>query len=153
MLPFANDDLTLFNKVEGINPITNKTFITWVKHFLTGCSWKKSLQALKVGNISIESNDILIQVPQSDLYVPFWEYYDLHFAQQESNFTGNLEDVLVLGHIPDNVGDIIAVNGVEKKKTILDIRQKYKGRCVVCKGFEDNAKATYPLKHYLFVGE
>lgn len=143
MIPFATETVTIYNQVKGIDPITNKAFTIWRRRVLTGCSWRRSMQTLQVGTVQITSEDYIVQVPYSELYVPYYEYEDMTADEQEQHFTGNAGDLIVRGEIADEIG---------VDMTVTRLKEKYNGRILTVKAFQNNALDRFPLKHYQYIG-
>lgn len=143
MIPFATETVTIYNQVKGIDPITNKAFTIWRRRVLTGCSWRRSMQTLQVGTVQITSEDYIVQVPYSELYVPYYEYEDMTADEQEQHFTGNAGDLIVRGEIADEIG---------VDMTVTRLKDKYNGRILTVKAFQNNALDGFPLKHYQYIG-
>lgn len=143
MIPFATESVTIYNQVKGVDQITNKAFTLWRRHVLTGCSWRRSMQTLQVGTVQVTSEDFIIQVPYSEFYVPYFFYEDMTADEQEQHFTGNAGDLIVRGEIADEIGGDM---------TVTRLKEKYNGRILTVKAFQNNALDGFPLKHYQYIG-
>lgn len=153
MIPFANETVTIYNQVQGIDQIINKAFTMWIRHVLTGCSWRSSMQTIRVDTINITSDNYIVQVPYSEMYVPYAEYAQMTAKEQEEHFTGNAGDILVRGEVTDEIKLFMADGKVGQEGiTVTKLKEKYKGRILTVKDFQNNALDGFPLKHYQFIG-
>lgn len=153
MIPFATETVTIYNQVKCIDKITNKAFTIWRRRVLTGCSWRRSMQTLQVGTVQITSEDFIIKVPYSKLYVPYYEYEDMTADEQEQHFTGNAGDLIVRGEVADEIKWYMADGTVGQEGiTVTTLKEKYKGRILTVKEFQNNALDGFPLKHYQYIG-
>jgi len=143
MLPFADKTITLYNRIEFDDVITNKTNTAWHRTVLNGCTWSKSLQALQVGNIEISSDDYVVKIPQSTKFVEKWDYKKLSLEEQKTFFTGDIGDIVILGVAEEE----IAING-----SVTGLKSKYEGRILTVKGFSNNTGENIPLGHYQIIG-
>lgn len=152
MIPFATETITIYNKVEGIDPIVNKAFTLWRRHVLTGCSWRRSMQTLQVGTVQITSEDYIVQVPYSEMYVPYAEYGNMTADEQEEHFTGNAGDLIVKGEVTDEIKWTMPDGTAQQGISATELKEKYKGRILTVKDFQNNALEGFPLKHYQYIG-
>lgn len=150
-LPFAEEKITIYNKIDNLDPVTNKTFTMWISHVLHGCFWQKSMQTLQVGTIQITSDDYNVQVPYSTLYVPYEDYINLPYDEQLLKFTGNIGDLIVRGEVDDVISWVSPDSSVQGL-SVTKFKEKYKNRILTVKAFINNASPSFPLRHYLFVG-
>ena len=143
MLPFATKTITLYNRVEIINPINNKSETVWNRTILNGCSWNKSLQSLQVGNIEISSDDYIVKIPESTKFLEKWDYEKLPLEDQKNFFTVSVDDIVILGAVETDIDD---------NTSATELKEIYHGRELTAKGFFNNGGAGMPLPHYEIVG-
>ena len=102
-----------------------------------------------MGQTVIETNDIIVRIPQKTNYREYATWLMLGNDVRPNYFTIHQGDIIVKGKVTD---DIDEYNSATNSNALLT---KYKklGTCLVVNNFNDNATAGRGLKHYRIMGE
>lgn len=139
------DTITIYNRYE--DPQTN--LITWTKTILDGCFFKNANNKVTIGQTVIETNNIIVRIPQKSNYVDYATWINLGNDVRGNYFTLHQGDIIVRG----NVADIINEYNSALNSNALLAKYKVLGTCLVISTFEDNSGVGRGLKHYRVVGE
>lgn len=140
MISYWNKTITVFNRYE--DTITGQ--ITWYKHILTNCFYKRSNIAVTVGNTRIQTDDNIVRIPNQSNYKTPSEW--LISADKSNHLTLQTGDIIIMGEVADEINEYI---GGQRS---TDIIAKYKSQGVmVIKSVNENT--DLPNKHYLVRGE
>ena len=138
-LPFADTDITIYNQFKTIDPITNKTQVTWLRTVIPNCYWGKNGKQIDIGGIKIKSDDFLVQIPEDANYRNRWDWNG-----ENSLFTADKGDVIVNGRL-----DIeIPLNGVPRQ-----VLEDYIGRMFTVETVSNNTGRDVPLGHIAVTGK
>ena len=121
MMPFASDTVTLIRRTES-KDAHNRTVVTYTRHTLTGCSWRRTNRIVRDGEALISSESITCRVP----------------ATQEKPKPG---DLLILGD-----SDVTVTSGSEYQG-LIEAAETSDGAFVVA-SVADNTRSGAPLPHY-----
>lgn len=140
-----SDKITIYNRYE--DPQTN--LITWTRTVLTDCFFKNANSKVTVGQTVIETNDIIVRIPEKPQYKNYAMWILLGNDIRQKYFTLHQGDIIILGEVTDTIDEY---NTSTNSNALLS---KYKklGECLVINKFNDNAKLGRGLKHYRVVGE
>ena len=139
------DTVTIYNRYE--DPQTD--LITWTRTVLTDCFFKNANNKVTVGQTVIETNDIIVRIPQKTNYRAYATWLMLGNDVRPNYFTIHQGDIIVKGNVTDTIDEY---NSATNSNALLT---KYKklGTCLVVNNFNDNATAGRGLKHYRIMGE
>ena len=138
------ETVTIYNRYE--DPQTN--LITWTKTALSDCFFKAVNNRLTVGQTVIESNSIIVRIPEKSTYKKYAEWILLGNDKRPDYFTLHQGDIIVLGTVTDTIDEYSTNNS-----NALLSKYKELGECLVIDTFSDNAKIGRGMKHYRVVGE
>lgn len=139
------DTITIYNRYE--DPQTN--LITWTSTIINGCFFKNTNNRLTVGQTVIESNSIIVRIPENSTYKPYAEWIMLGNDNRPGYFTLHQGDIIILGEVQDVIDEYDKSNN---SNTLLT-RYKNLSECLVVETYNDNAKFGRGLKHYKVVGQ
>ena len=136
--------ITLYNRYE--DAATN--LVVWYRTVLDGCFMKNANNKLTVGQTVLETNDIIIRIPENDKFRPFGEWTENHDLM-ENCFTLHQGDIIVKGDVDEEIDEYI------KGKRSTDFLSKYKnlGVCLTISNWQDNTGAGRVAPHYYVSGE
>ena len=140
-----SDTVTIYNRYE--DPLTN--LITWNRTVLDGCFFKNTNNKVTVGQTVIETNDIIVRIPQKSNYREYATWINLGNDRRVNYWTLHQGDIIVKGNVSDTINEY---NSALNSNQLL---AKYKalGTCLVVNRFSDNSGIGRGLKHYRVVGE
>lgn len=130
--------ITIYNKF--VNPITQA--ISWYHHTIDGCFWKDVGQKVQIGDVTLESNDIVCRIPKSGAYVPAYQWEALDDKSQV--FTLSQGDIIIPAEVDDEI------NEYASGRRSADLIKKYKagvGCLTVERMTEDNGPGRC-CEHY-----
>ena len=138
------DTITIYNRYE--DPQTN--LITWTNTVINGCFFKNTNNKVTVGQTVIESDNIVVRIPENSYYKPYVEWLALGNDVRPGYFTLHQGDIIILGQVSDTIDEY------DKTKNSNAFLSKYKNlnECLVIDTFSDNARVGRGLKHYRVVG-
>lgn len=143
-LPFADTTITLYNKHEGKDVATGKTFTRYLRTVLEGCTWGKSDAVMTVGTVTVGSDDFRVQVPEDDAYIDPWEWAEMPNDVMPTYFTIQPGDVVVNGEVDDEI---------PYNTSPTALLAKYKNRVFTARLTSNNTGANKPLGHYVLQGK
>lgn len=137
--------VTLYNKYT--DPLTH--VVSWFRHVLAGCFWDNTGSVVTVGNVQLQSNDVICRIPESKLYKPKKQWQELPNDALGNYFTISAGDILVKGEVDDIIDE------TARNHRATDLIAKYKDTqdCIVIKRSSDNTGAGRCMPHYYAVGE
>ena len=119
MIPFGNETVTLIRRVETAGE-DGKTGISYTKHVITGCSWKKSTRWALIDTAKQLMVEIVCRVPAGQ-------------AVPAAN------DYLILGSVKEKISGTADIRAM---------RKKYKDGMMEIAYVSDNARSGMPMAHY-----
>ena len=139
-----DETVTLYNKYT--DPITK--IVTWYKTVLTDCFWKNSNNRITVGEVELQSNDIVCRIPQDENYKPKKDWIELPNDEMGGYFTLGKGDILIQGEVDD------IINEQQKGHRSTDIISKYKELqgCIYIKNWSENTGKGRVNPHYFITG-
>ena len=108
--------ITIYNRYEN----TQTGIITWYKTFISNCFWKNTGNKVRVGQVELESDNIICRIPESDSYMPKYEWDLLPNDRKGGYFTIAQGDIIVNGQVEDNIDEYTSGHRSS------DILEKYK---------------------------
>ena len=140
-----NTDITIYNRYE--DKTTN--LITWHRHVIHGCFYKNANNKVTVGQTVLETNNILIRIPEQPDYISYGEWVSIPNDQMNAYFTIHQGDIIVKGEVADEIDEYV------KGMRSTDLLTKYKnyGECLTVVNYQDNTGAGRVLPHYYVSGE
>lgn len=138
------DTITIYNRYE--DPQTN--LITWTNTVIPGCFFKNTNNKVTVGQTVIESDNVVVRIPENANYKPYVEWIALGNDVRPGYFTLHTGDIIILGQISDTIDEY------DKTKNSNAFLSKYKNlsECLVIDTFADNTRVGRGLKHYRVIG-
>lgn len=136
--------VTLYNK--NTDKITQ--IVTWYKTVITNCFWKNSNNRITVGEVELQSNDVICRVPQNEKYLSKSQWVELPNDEKGNYFTLGKGDILIQGEIEDIIDEQV------KGHRSTDLIAKYKELqgCIYIKQFSDNTGIGRVNPHYFISG-
>ena len=136
--------VTLYNKSED----PNTQLITWYKTVLPNNFWKNAHNKINVGETILETNNIILRVPQSDLFKEYGQWLLTSSDNKSMYFTFNQGDIIVKGEVED------IINEYETGHRSTDLLEKYKrqGDCFQIESFQNNTGKGRGTPHYYIRG-
>lgn len=109
-------DLTIYNKYT--DPQTQIT--TWYKTVVTNCFWKPAGNKVSIGNTVLETDNIVCRIPESDRFLPKFEWVNTPNDLMSDYFTLGIGDIIVCGNVSDTIDEY------SSGKRSTDLIAKYK---------------------------
>lgn len=140
-----DSDITIFNKYE--HPQTQ--LVTWHKHTLSNCFVQTAKSMLSAGQITYDTSNIIVRIPQNDNYKDYGEWINIPNTEQGNYFTLHQGDIIIKGNIEDIIDEY--TNGIRS----TDLISKYKniGVCFTIDRWQDNTGTGRGTPHYFASGE
>lgn len=137
--------ITVYNRYE--DPTTN--IITWHRTVLNGCFIKNANNKVTVGQTQLETNNIIIRIPQSDNFKDYGEWINTPNDLMDNYFTLHQGDIIVKGDIDE------VIDEYTEGKRSTDFLTKYKavGVCLTISNWQDNTGVGRCSPHYYVNGE
>lgn len=137
--------LTIFNKYE--DPQTN--LISWFKHTIDNCFWKSTGDKITIGEIVLDTNNIICRIPKNPAFMEKYEWIKLPNDQMENYFTIGGGDIIIKGNVDDEI------NEYKAGKRSSDIVRKYKALqgCMIVEQFANNTGTARCNEHYYIKGK
>lgn len=136
--------ITLYNKYE--DPITQ--LVSWYKTTISGCFWSNLHNKAKLGNIVLETNDIICRIRKDDKFVDIETWLMLPEDKKAEKFTLGYHDIIIKGNVDDNINEHIAGS----RSTDLLTKYKKLQRCLEIEKFSDNTGGGRGNEHYFVAG-
>lgn len=136
--------VTLYNR--HTDPVTN--IVRWYRTVISDCFWKNSNNRITVGEVELQSNDVVCRIPQDSNYKEKAEWIKLPNDVKEDFFTLGKGDILIQGEIDDIIDE------QQKGHRSTDLIAKYKELqgCIYVKQFSDNTGIGRVNPHYFISG-
>lgn len=138
-----NDTITIYNKYT--DPTTS--VITWHRTVIHGCFIKAANNKVTVGQTVLETNNIIIRIPEQPNFKEYGEWVKIPNDQMGDYFTLHQGDIVIKGEVSDTIDEY--TKGIRA----TDILKKHKeyGTCFVISSWSDNTGRSMP--HYFVSGE
>ncbi|MCH5210436.1 MAG: hypothetical protein J1F01_05665 [Oscillospiraceae bacterium] len=140
-----NTTITLYNRYEE----KETNLVTWRKTIIDGCFLKNANNKVSVGQTVLETNEILVRIPESDKFKPYGEMISDVKNLTGDYFTLNRGDIIIKGAVDDDIDEYA------KGKKSTDLLSKYKeiGVCLQINNWQDNTGVGRVAPHYYVSGE
>lgn len=117
MIPFGNDTVTLIKRVETV--VDGRTRVSYKKHILIGCSWKRSATRFLNDTDAVRREEITCRIPAGQM-MP------------------EIGDCLFLG-TPKLT--------ISSAKMLSEALEKHRGGAMRITSVSDNTRPGLPLRH------
>lgn len=124
MIPFGNETVTLVQRIEML--LEGKTHVRYVRHILSGCSWKTNSQWANFSTEMQRRTETVCRIPPG-------------------NVIPNTGDYLFLGYIKDKITDTASLNAAVSK-------YRASGAMRVT-SVSNNSLAGFPMPHITARGD
>lgn len=137
--------ITLYNRHED----STTNIVAWHGTVISGCFYKSANNKVTVGQTELETNNIIVRIPQNDNFTDYGEWINLSDDMKKECFTLHQGDIIVKGAVEDNIDEYT------KGKRSTDFLAKYKecGSCLTVKNWQDNTGVGRCAPHYYVSGE
>lgn len=136
--------ITLYNQFK--DPQTR--VVTWYKHVLDNCFWKYIGEKISVGDVELETNDIICRIPKNDAYLEKYEWEQLPNDRMGDYFTLGQGDIIVKGSVTDTIDEYTSGS---RSSDLISKYKKLQG-CMEIKQSANNTGAGRCDEHYLARG-
>lgn len=109
-------NLTLYNKYTD----KQTQVIKWYRTTLSNCFWKSAGNKISIGNVVLETDDIICRIPESNLFKNRAEWQDIPNDQMSDYFTLSVGDIIVFDIVDDEIDEYTS------GKRSSDLISKYK---------------------------
>lgn len=109
-------NLTLYNKYTD----KQTQVIKWYRTTLSNCFWKSVGNKISIGNVVLETDDIICRIPKSNLFKNRAEWQDIPNDQMSDYFTLSVGDIIVFDIVDDEIDEYTS------GKRSSDLISKYK---------------------------
>ena len=136
--------LTIYNRYE--DPLTQ--VVTWYKNVVSNCFWKYIGNKVTVGDVVLETNDIICRIPKNEKFKEKYEWDKLPNDIMSNYFTLGQGDIIVRGEVSDIINEYIA------GKRSTDLLAKYKALqgCMEIQEIAVNVGIGRCSEHYFVKG-
>lgn len=138
-LPFATTDITIYNRLIIIDPVTNKTQVMWLRTVIPNCYWGKSGKQADIGGIKVKSDDFWVQIPEDTQYRDKWAWNG-----ENCLYTADKGDVVVNGALTVD----IPLNGIPSQ-----LLGGYADKMFTVQAVSNNTGKGVPLGHIAVTGK
>ena len=135
---YWNKTITVYNKYEDSDGL-----ITYYRRVLHDCFWKETNNKVSVSNVTLQSNNHIIRIPQSADYLPPAEWQAL--ADKTGKFTLQTGDIIVKGDIAFEIDEL------EDGQRLNDFLAQYRQGAAEIVSINDDT--DLPNAHYFVRGE
>lgn len=137
--------ITLYNRYED----AATSLITWHRTVIDGCFLKNANNKVTVGQTVLETNDIIVRIPESDKFKAYGDWTAEPNDIMSDYFTLHQGDIIVKGAVDEEIDEY--TNG----RRATDFLSKYKeiGVCLTVSTWQDNTGAGRVAPHYYVRGE
>jgi hypothetical protein len=142
--PWWETTLTVYNKFED----TQTQVVKWYRTVIDNCFWKYTGNKVNVGNIVLETNDIICRIPKKDNFLPKHKWIKVPNDEMYNYFTLGQGDIIVCGEVDDEI------NEYKSGTRSTDLVQKYKALqgCMTVKETLINIGSGRCDEHYYVKG-
>ena len=137
--------ITLYNRYED----AATSLVTWHRTVIHGCFMKNANNKVSIGQTVLETNNIIVRIPESDKFKPYGEWINTPNDLMGDVFTLHQGDIIVKGEVDDDI------NEYASGKRATDFMDKYKnlGVCLTVSDWQDNTGVGRVAPHYYVSGE
>lgn len=137
--------ITIYNKYQD----KQTQVVRWYRFTVDNCFWKNVSSKITVGDTVLETYDLVCRIPQSDLFLPPYQWEELPNDKMSNYFTLSKGDIIVLGEIKDEIDEY------SKNKRSTDFLAKYKDLqgCMTIDRVSINTDTGMLNPHYHVRGE
>lgn len=139
MIPFGSETVTLYNRRETKDAVTQRTTVSWVRTVLTGCSWTRRMERVRDGTTVTLVEAITCRIPESSAYRKPEEWDKLTNATDL--FTLAPGDIIVRGAVTDTVTTATALVDKYKRQGVMTVASA-----------KDNTVSLFRTGHYVARG-
>lgn len=134
------DTITIYNRVEDVQT----QVVKWYRHVVNNCFWKNVGNKVHIGDVTLETNDIICRIPKSDEFLEKYKWLNIPNDHMEDYFTLGEGDIIIKGEVDDEI------NEYEKGKRSSDLIAKYKKLqgCMEIQQVANNTGTGLPIEHY-----
>ena len=139
-----NTTITIYNKYE--DPQTN--LVTWFRHVVDGAFWKYSGDKVIVGNVVLETKDVICRIRKDELFKEKFEWINIPNDEMSQYFTLSQGDIIIKGEVEDEVNEYMS------GKRSTDLKKKYKSLqgCLEIQEWSNNTGGGRGNEHYFVKG-
>ena len=136
--------ITIYNKYEDAQ--TN--LVSWFRHVVDGAFWKYSGNKVVVGNVALETKDIICRIRKDERFKEKHEWIAVPNDSMSNYFTLSQGDIIVKGEVDDTI------NEYQSGKRSSDLKKKYKGLqgCLEIQEWSNNTGGGRGNEHYFVKG-
>lgn len=98
---YWNDTITLYNKYED----TLTGGVSWYRHILQNCFVKRTNNKINVGGVVLQSDNVIIRIPQNSSYTPPIDWIDIPKDLKHQKMTLQPGDLIFLGEITEEIDE------------------------------------------------
>lgn len=139
-----NTTITIYNRYEDAQ--TN--LVSWFRHVVDGAFWKYSGNKVVVGNVALETKDIICRIRKDERFKEKHEWIAVPNDSMSNYFTLSQGDIIVKGEVNDTI------NEYQSGKRSSDLKKKYKGLqgCLEIQEWSNNTGGGRGNEHYFVKG-
>lgn len=130
--------ITVYNRVRGLDNPSKKD--TWTRTVLTDCFYKNVIGKIEEGKTVRMGNVYTARIPESEKYLPYYEFAKLTEEERTMYFTFNLGDIVVHGACQEEITGT-------SPNTAAEFMERMKPDAFKVTAFSDNTSHIY-AKHY-----
>lgn len=136
--------ITIYNRYEDAQ--TN--LVSWFRHVVDGAFWKYSGNKVVVGNVALETKDIICRIRKDERFKEKHEWIAVPNDSMSNYFTLSQGDIIVKGEVDDTI------NEYQSGKRSSDLKKKYKGLqgCLEIQEWANNTGGGRGNEHYFVKG-
>lgn len=139
-----NTTVTIYNRFE--DPQTQ--VVRWFRHVVHKAFWKDAGNKVTIGNVTLESNNIICRIRKSDKYLPKHLWVAVPNDEMSNYFTLGQGDIIVYGEVDDDIDEYTSGHRSS------DLKTKYKKLqgCMEVQQCADNTGGGRGNEHYYASG-
>lgn len=139
-----NTTITIYNKYED----SQTNVVSWYKHVVHGAFWKYSGNKVVVGNVLLETKDIICRIRKDSAFLEKHEWINLPNDMMANYYTLSQGDIIVKGEVDDTI------NEYQSGKRSSDLKKKYKSLqgCIEIQEWSNNTGGGRGNEHYYVKG-
>lgn len=139
-----NTTITIYNRYEDAQ--TN--LVTWYKHTIDGAFWKYTGNKIVVGNVVLETKDVICRIRKDEHFLERFEWINLPNDEMANYFTLGEGDIIVKGTVDDEINEYVS------GRRSSDLKKKYKGLqgCIEIQEWANNTGGGRGNEHYFVKG-
>ena len=143
--PWWDSTLTIYNRYED----AQTQVVTWYATVLTDCFWKATGNEISINNVALDTNTILVRIPENASFMEKYLWNQLPNADKASYFTIGVGDIIVKGGVEDVINEY--VDGHRSS----DLIEKYKSSpgCMIIDRYGNNTGLGRCKPHYYVTGK